>query len=500
MMNGVLEKVKKNRSFFLGMGFILLGLFLFSHNSPFYGINEDFDINIDISAGRVTASGKLPYLDYFTHRGPGSCLYVSLVSLFPGGGYVGLFLLEIISVSLSYLMIHKTVMEIFQKDRSLYVTGLFYLWFLSDTFGLGGKCEEIWLCGICFGLWSFCQLIHGKPKTQKKRFLLLFLNGLVSGGLFCIKFTFTGIYVGFLIALLIHDKKIKPYLYDFCSFMAGMSIFPLLFSVIAACLGCFGEMFHGYVIINLFGYHDSNTITNPLLQILKNGIWSVLGGLLDSSTFINAYAFLSLGIFLFCYAGIRKKLKDNSILWILAVFNFLPAILGNGYAYYLTITLPFGILGILSFLETRKEKQQKAILGYLLTLGVIIFMFTERGIAYFQYRDNIAYVNDFVREIKQSDAKSILNIYMETPIGNCLRKAPEVEYYCYLNANPVEIKLAQIGYLQNKETKYVIQIRDHVDEYITDPYLKENYDLCLERKTYLYYEGDSVMQLWKRKE
>jgi hypothetical protein len=184
----------------------------------------------------------------------------------------------------------------------------------------------------------------------------------------------------------------------------------------------------------------------------------------------------------------------------LAVFNFLPAILGNGYAYYLTITLPFGILGILSFLETRKEKQQKAILGYLLTLGVIIFMFTERGIAYFQYRDNIAYVNDFVREIKQSDAKSILNIYMETPIGNCLRKAPEVEYYCYLNANPVEIKLAQIGYLQNKETKYVIQIRDHVDEYITDPYLKENYDLCLERKTYLYYEGDSVMQLWKRKE
>ena len=167
-----MEILEKNKILFLNIGILFLGLLIFSHNSPFYPFNEDFDINIDLMTGRLVAYGKIPYVDYNSHRGPCSYLYTMICAM-TGRGYHGLFLLECFSIFCTFFILRKTLYVLTTQFYDTYVTIGFYIWFFSESFSFGGKCEECFLWIPAIAIFTTTQRFFNQDISQKKFCLLL---------------------------------------------------------------------------------------------------------------------------------------------------------------------------------------------------------------------------------------------------------------------------------------------------------------------------------------
>lgn len=515
MMNDVLERVKKNRSFFLGMFFILLGLFLFSHNSPFYVFNEDFDVNIDLMAGRLVANGQVPYKDYSSHRGPCSFLYTAICAA-TGRGYLALFALECLSVGISFYFMRKTSKMLFGEHHDFMIMTLFYAWMFSNSFAFGGKCEEIFVFVPFFALWTMVK--YEKERKTHDFMTLFFLNGILSGFIFCVKFTFTGVYVGLCIALFLYgikDGTIKQSMKQILVFLLGMSLVPLCCVIWAAVNGVLKEMWNAYILLNIFSY-DGKGMSDPLiLRIFRNfGNYLKPSGRdqWNSLMFLNVLSVLY-WMFAVTYQIIKKK-KDSKFrlcVMILSVFNLLPILIGNSYSYYQTITLPFGMIATVTFLNeiTKKENVRNFITIAVFCIMAMFLLMSDRLIYSVLYQENNAWVFEFAKEMNKDSDKTLLNIYMESPLGNYIKELPGCEDFCFLNAGAEKIKLNQIKYIQEKLTNYILVYREldeekrgtlFVDNKYTDPDLFENYELIKTGKTHLYDERACQVELWKRKQ
>lgn len=527
-MKDLLQKIRGSEKALLVLSLFMTyaGLIIFSHNSFLYPFNEDFDVNIDIMTGRLLLDGKLPYLDFSTHRGPCSALYCAFVAMFPNGGYLGLFLLECISVGLSFFLMRGISKNMFGKTNDVTISAMFLIWYFSHTFNLGGKCEECFVWIPTFALWTISRYL-AKIKDDNvyadgSEFLLLLLvNGFFSGFLFCVKFTFTGAYVGFCLCLFLFAIRQKGtwvirFLRDLTIFLCGMAIVPILCVIWASLRGILPNMLHGYLYLNLFSYSGESMKIPIYFRIIRNLWWFLSSGL-------NSYLFLNWATLLFILSVFTWHIRKKKLLWeekrfgntpaavyvaILSVCNLLPILIGNTYQYYLTFTLPFGMFGALTFLYGCNGKQRFWFPIYATGLSLCFAVLSFKIDFITQYGGNNQWVLEFAEEIKKSEDKSLLNIYMETPVGNVMEELPGCKNFCYLNAGAADIIYDQIRMLQEKETEFVINLREAEwvepysiygnDEY-TDEYLKENYDLIKTGSTSFYYEGPSIAELWRKK-
>lgn len=513
MMTLKVSENKKRMIPFFFFGIILFGLFFFSHNSPIYSFNEDFDINIDLMAGRLIANGQVPYRDYYSHRGPCSFLYTAICAA-TGRGYLTLFALECLSVGISFYFMRKTSKMLFGEPHDFMIVTLFYGWMFSNSFAFGGKCEEIFVFVPFFALWTMVK--YEKERKTHDFMTLFFLNGILSGFIFGVKFTFTGVYVGLCIALFLYgikDGTIKQSMKQILVFLMGMSLVPLCCVIWAAVNGVLKEMWSAYILLNVFSY-DGKGMSDPLiLRILRN-----FGNYLIPSGRDGWNSFMMFGIMNVLYWVLAityfvKKKEENKFLLgvvILSVFNVFPILIGNSYSYYQTITLPFGMIATVTFLNevTKKENVRNFLTMAVFCIMAMFLLMSDRLTYSVLYRENNVWVFEFAKEMNKDSDKTLLNVYMESPLGNYIKELPGCEDFCFLNAGTEKIKLNQIKYVQEKLTNYVLVYREldeekrgtlFVDNKYTDPDLIANYDLVKTGETHLYYEGPCQVELWKRK-
>ena len=81
-------------------------LFYSYTTSPLY-LNEGMDSTIYKTIGLGILEGKIPYRDLFDHKGP-MVFYINALGQLIMSGRMGIFLLQIISLSFAVLFIYKT--------------------------------------------------------------------------------------------------------------------------------------------------------------------------------------------------------------------------------------------------------------------------------------------------------------------------------------------------------------------------------------------------------
>ena len=184
--------------------FIISALFLgvCSKSSPLYPMNDWVDVHCFLTLGKGILNGMVPYRDLYEQKGPLLYLIYAVVSLFSQRGFMGQYLLEVISFGFFLYFSAKLARLHLGESRLVYVIipALAMIVGTSKAFAHGGSVEQLCLFIFVYGLYSMSSACHeNRPLSQKEAIL----NGVFAASLFWIKFTMVGYYMGLCLFVLI---------------------------------------------------------------------------------------------------------------------------------------------------------------------------------------------------------------------------------------------------------------------------------------------------------
>ena len=87
---------------------LIIALFAFG-GSPFYPINEWSDPNCFLTVGRAMLDGKVMYRDIYEQKGPYVYFLHALAALISDTSFIGVWLMEVVTLFFSMWLISKIV-------------------------------------------------------------------------------------------------------------------------------------------------------------------------------------------------------------------------------------------------------------------------------------------------------------------------------------------------------------------------------------------------------
>lgn len=144
MKNSVLETINtfiEKKSFPAFLVFVaILFVTIYSYStSPLY-VNEGYDSSVFKSMGFAITHGKIPYVDFFDHKGP-VLYFINAIGQWMIPGRIGVFLIQIIATSVSFIFLFKTARLFLNGVLSLCVMAV-TMYLLGGFYQEGNQCEE----------------------------------------------------------------------------------------------------------------------------------------------------------------------------------------------------------------------------------------------------------------------------------------------------------------------------------------------------------------------
>lgn len=196
------ETLKNDKYIFLFfIVFSALFLFFVSQCSPFYNFSESTDINIYFTIARGIVHGLTPYQDLFDHKGPLIFFIYSLGVLISESSFTGIYLLEIISLTVSLYIAFRCSTLFLDRKLAISATiifGAFVLFILER----GGTAEEFILPFWNIGLYFILR--HYLTPSNKQNLSYALIHGVCIGCVFMIKFNLIIFWFIPLLAIIIH--------------------------------------------------------------------------------------------------------------------------------------------------------------------------------------------------------------------------------------------------------------------------------------------------------
>jgi hypothetical protein len=172
---------KENLLIFAGLVFIALFVSMLSPLNPLSRSVPATDPSVFLTIAQGILHGKLPYVDFFDHKGP--LLYlIDVLGLFVGG-YIGVWLLELSLIVISVFFAYKTAR--FFGDKLVALMGTVFsfalmTWFYRDDHlmtvwyvGEYGLPEEYVLPFIFISLYIFTKYYFTKSELTKTQVIVL---------------------------------------------------------------------------------------------------------------------------------------------------------------------------------------------------------------------------------------------------------------------------------------------------------------------------------------
>lgn len=289
-------------------------------------------------------TGKVPYVDYFDHKGP-ILYYINAFGQFIIPGNVGIFLLEVISSFFVLVCLYKTT-KLLSPHKYIPWIALIVGWMIYWVTGVGGNtCEEWELLAIAPSLYLVLKFFQ-----NQEQFLSAFKLGLLLGVGFAFCFFIrpndaVSQVGGLLISLTLFLYSQRRYL-QVGKFVGGLTIGAIIISLIATSFfigkGATGDLFYGLIGHN-FKY--AGNFLESLLLPQKIGM---------------------LIFIMICVVLLYKKENRYILLLILPSLLFGLFLLGERmYEHYFTIFIPTIVL--ITTVIIRESKWWKS-LAYILSL------------------------------------------------------------------------------------------------------------------------------------
>jgi len=345
------------------------------------------DSSIFMMMAKMVIAGKIPYVDFFDHKGP-MLIFIEIIgiNLHPDDR-TGIFILQIINLTFIQILAFKCSRCFLSVPNSLTVILLALIAFSFTIVG-GNSSEEY---SIFFAFLSLFYTIHFSlsPSFYIKS-CHLFVMGICGAITFWIRINNSGVVLAcilfiFLISL-IHKNynNIKKIIIYFSLGFLAITVPILLYLIYNNALE---EMIYATIIFNLkytdVGFIEALEIErNPILHFIKS--WIAL--LIQLS-----------GTILFYF-----KTKNRTVTFlsaILLVICYFSTHIGPAYYHYMTLNLPGMVLGIILILYVFMSGPTKSRYSWVLSF-IVLIMLTVYTIGKYNYKvyrtvqDDTSYINE----------------------------------------------------------------------------------------------------------
>ncbi len=258
-----------------GWGFLLLKIYLMIHPSLMF---PDRDSGFFMYAGRAVLEGKIPYRDFWDHKGPVIYYLNALGLLLGGGSAAGVWGLELVWAGVSSVCLFLLLREL-GGELAGWAGVMVFLLGLRDALGGGNFVEEYSL------LFTILTLLLFRIFLRSRNVKWLALCGILTGMTFLLRANLISAGLGifaYLLILAIRDRFSKLRLISLLSFSAGAAAPILMYSLYMAGHHAFSDMVSEMILYN-------RTYAGPLsLNVLEDfrrglagfpwlGFWIVSG-------------------------------------------------------------------------------------------------------------------------------------------------------------------------------------------------------------------------------
>ncbi len=234
-----------------------------SENSFLYAIQGCDDAQTFMTVARCMRRGDVLYRDIYEHKGLYLYLIYLLANIISANTFIGVYLVEIIFYA-SFLFFSMKTVRLFSKNETInwiFIAALAIRATSNYPFRGGGQCEELVLPLFAAAIWL--AFIQFSEYGRKDLSALAFPIGVCFGIAFWMKYTLTGIYAGYTLAVLIFGivKKdsgfvIKKALYFICGAFAASVPALAYFLLNGAC----GDMWAVYFQKLVFEYRERSRV------------------------------------------------------------------------------------------------------------------------------------------------------------------------------------------------------------------------------------------------
>lgn len=347
--------IRKNYYIVLYPLLALLVLLLSSPaTSPLFGIDTG-DSSIFILMGQAILKGKILYKDLFDHKGPVFFFIQALGQLiYPGN--IGIFVLQIINLSIIYFMIRKISLFFVRPGQIWFILIPGSLFWMTMNSG-GNSNEEFSLIFILIPI--FYVLKHSFSGKIKHPFRYSLIYGVCFGLTSFIRLNnsaISGAIVLSIVIYLLSNKEIKNTCLNILYFISGFMIVCLPICIYFYANDAFSDMVYATFLHNI-KYATADEYFPR---------WIVLLSLL--------FAIIALiNIYIYSYG---KKYYLVKIMILIVAFNFIATNFSTRfYLHYHVLDIPTIVLGISLFIcncnNNLIHKSKKVINVILLSTAVL---------------------------------------------------------------------------------------------------------------------------------
>ena len=423
--------------------FIVTSVFLtlFGSCSPLLKLNGYTDINVLFTIGRAIIHGKRLYTDIFDHKGPILYFIYALCSFISEKSYFGIFLIEILCISIFLYYCEKITESLFNKKYTFFHSFCCLILIVSNAFnGGGGTVEEFFL-----PIFQITNFICLKKITNKEAFTYkeCIIIGIFACLSFLSKFTLAGYYLGLALCLVIYQYKINKnkviscILFTLSSFLVTFVITCLYFIL----NNNFNDFIDTYFLFNLFNYQGlSRSFIVKLLTQFNQYIFyfkkNILFTLLSFSGLIYA-------IIHYKKSYITLFILSTFLIWNL--FTFFNC--SMRVSYYV---LPIAIYMVFSGELINKIKFDKLI--YSLIIFYYVLTSSNHVSQNTPEEDYVQY--EFAKIIGDSS----FTIYREFDCGFffATQQTPSCKYFTQVNGNIEDYESNTLNCIKDNQIEYLI--------------------------------------------
>lgn len=428
-------------------------LFLNSRCSPFYPFNDWGDPNTMFTVGKGVLRGYVPYRDLYEQKGPILIFLHTFGAAVSFDTFLGIWFLELIACFTFLYLAYKTVALFFGNKSLLTVPLLAAIIFSPYAFRTGDTAEEFALPMLSYALYLGCRAINHNTLPSRKEF---FLIGITSGAVFWMKYSMTGFYLGWFLAIIIFVVTKRNYhdlIKGCCLIFIGIiiTIIPVfLYFILNKSLN---ELLLAYFYNNIVYYPKVYTFAD----IMKKGIESC------KLYFGGASLFTALGLF---WVLLNKHFK----LCLYIILTFFTTIFfiycgGSRGEYY---CLPLGIFSVFGFccimdilFAVSRTGNFYSFSAGSLFIGLLILCSFSHNLRFlefdkpkmFQYQ-----MKDIIEKSGNTNPSILYYQILDAGVNTVVGSIPDIRFFCYLNISEkmTEIKETQDKCIEEQCVDYII--------------------------------------------
>ena len=296
-------------------------LLLYSFTTSPLFLNDGMDSAVFKTMGLAILKGKVPYVDIFDHKGP-VLYFINALGQWMIPGRMGIFLLQVIGLSVALLYMFKTA-RLFVGNALSFIVVLFTLFVFGGIIQEGNQCEEWMMYFFTVALYyALHYIVNQSDSPHPLKYSILY--GLCFGMAFFIRpndavAMMGGLMTGIAIWL-VYRKEYKSALLNALCFGAGFLLVAVPVVAYFAYHHAVGDLWYGLVGFNK-GYS---------------------GGVLELFTSVIYRVKLSLALVFITLAVLAYNSGNKRILVLLIpILLFEYVLMGtNGFPHYYIVLLP----------------------------------------------------------------------------------------------------------------------------------------------------------------